>query len=362
MSIFSKKEQDIQEQKRSKKVSVKVVILSLVLLIFIVWVTAWVSIYFFRGSSEGVRTLSRFVPYPAIAISSTKYISLRELDADVEAIARFYNVQDFSKVGVRVDFTTPEGKKRLKVRERMLINKRIEERVIEDIVHEYDQIVTNTEAKENIQRKLSEYGTAESVQSELERLYGWSLEDFEQKVVKPSLYKEKAEKIYKEKMVASKSEESMQKIHTALQEVKNGKDFAEVAKQYSEGSSVEEGGRVGYVALDQIDSTLAKALPLLTVGEPSEAIESTLGYHILLLHETKQQELEVFYDVSQIFVRKETFADYLSEEIVTNWNITPLLSEYVWNEDTGMVEFKDEEMRRFEESIYKDLLESLNNQ
>jgi len=59
------------------------------------------------------------------------------------------------------------------------------------------------------------------------------------------------------------------------------------------------------------------------------------------------------YDVNQIFFPKTSFAAWLDAQIKA-MNVWILLVDYKWNEKTGAVEFKDEEMEKFEaESLNK---------
>ena len=52
----------------------------------------------------------------------------------------------------------------------------------------------------------------------------------------------------------------------------------------------------------------------------------------------------------QIFVKTQTFADWLKEQM-KGYSVVVFLSEYQWNKDQAVVEFKDPGMRQFEANI-----------
>lgn len=75
--------------------------------------------------------------------------------------------------------------------------------------------------------------------------------------------------------------EKRKKIETAQAELKSGKDFAEVAKAYSDCPSKEQGGDLGYFEKGQMDPAFEKAAFGLKTGTTSGIVESSFGYHII---------------------------------------------------------------------------------
>ncbi len=62
------------------------------------------------------------------------------------------------------------------------------------------------------------------------------------------------------------------KISTALKEVNSGKDFAEVAKKYSDDSTSETGGELGTFTDEQMNKNIRTELKKLKVGETSKVL------------------------------------------------------------------------------------------
>ncbi|MFC1667241.1 peptidylprolyl isomerase [Candidatus Omnitrophota bacterium] len=69
--------------------------------------------------------------------------------------------------------------------------------------------------------------------------------------------------------------------------LREGHDFAELAKEYSQGPNKERGGDMGYIAPGEMLKELNKAILSLKAGEFSEPIKSQIGYHVLKVEEVR---------------------------------------------------------------------------
>ena len=305
------------------------------------------------NNSKFARAALERVPFPAVIIDYRHFISIGELNGNLKAIKSFYENQDFSKAGIRVDFSTDDGKKRLKVREKQLLNKMVEDKVIEVLARRKGIRINDNLVSQNVSRKLKEYGGEEAVQKDLARLYGWDMKDFEKKVVKPSMYKEELKKIVFHEN-KNRWQESANKIKKAAEELKSGKEFSEVAAVYSEGTTAKKGGELGWFKKEQLIPKLAEITFSLKESETSGITESELGYHIIKLEEKKSEDGEEMARISQIFTRKFSFADWLEEQM-KNMKFFVLMKDYYWDKENLIVEFKDRDMKKFEERILKEI-------
>ena len=80
-------------------------------------------------------------------------------------------------------------------------------------------------------------------------------------------------------------EAAIAKLNSIMDDVKSGKiTFADAAKKYSEdpGSAV-QGGDLGYQSLDAYDPGFAAGIAALSVGQYSEPVKSSYGWHIIHL-------------------------------------------------------------------------------
>ena len=87
---------------------------------------------------------------------------------------------------------------------------------------------------------------------------------------------------------AKQKEKARSRAEAALKESRAGKDFAELAKKYSDDPSAAQGGDIGWITQGQLLAPLDQAAFALKKGEVSGIVESPFGYHILKVEEAKE--------------------------------------------------------------------------
>jgi peptidyl-prolyl cis-trans isomerase SurA len=113
------------------------------------------------------------------------------------------------------------------------------------------------------------------------------------------------------------SEEANKQINNLYQQLRSGKDFALMAKQYSvDAASAIKGGDLGWVTGDELVPPFAKAmndLPLRTVSKP---VKSPFGWHLIEVLERKTMDDSKSYQRMQVkqFLQQRKFG-----EAVNNW-------------------------------------------
>ncbi|MFA7319708.1 MAG: peptidylprolyl isomerase [Parcubacteria group bacterium] len=287
------------------------------------------------------------VPYPAAMVGG-KTISDKKLFGELASVRRFYENQDFSKLGMRVDFSTEDGKKRLEINGRKILNKLIDDAIIQAEARKRGIVLSSEMINQEVDRMLKEYGTGDSLKDNLEKLYGWNVEDFKENIVKSDLYTEKLIGYMQEKdpaFVAVKD-----KVVKAQNDLKDGMSFSEAVKKYSEGESAKDSGELGWFSADQMLPEVAVAVFPLPVGQQSEIIRSSIGYHIVKVEDKKTENDVTKVKVSQIFVRTQPFSDWL-KAAEKNYRVTVFLREFRWNNDTQAVEFRAGDMQKYEKDM-----------
>lgn len=88
--------------------------------------------------------------------------------------------------------------------------------------------------------------------------------------------------------VEEKEKEVRTRAREVLEKARQGEDFAELAKKYSEGPTKENGGDLGYFSPGQMDKSFDEAVFSLKKGEISEPVRTRFGYHIILAEELKE--------------------------------------------------------------------------
>jgi peptidyl-prolyl cis-trans isomerase D len=108
---------------------------------------------------------------------------------------------------------------------------------------------------------------------------------------------------------AERHQEQAEKAEEIRKIVLTGKDFGEVAKEYSEGPSKEAGGDLGFFSAGQMVPAFDQAVFTMQPGEISEVVKTQFGYHIIKLEEIQAARTsplaEVTDQVKTILQRKE---------------------------------------------------------
>ena len=113
------------------------------------------------------------------------------------------------------------------------------------------------------------------------------------------------------------SDEAFKQINNLYQQIKAGKDFALMAKQYSlDAASAIKGGDLGWVSAEELVpafATAMKALPLNTISKP---IQSPFGWHLIEVLERKTIDDSDSFQRQQVrqFIHQRKF-----NEAVQNW-------------------------------------------
>lgn len=317
-------------------------------LIFVFLLFLVLGVYKFNWNNRVFSAVTRAIPFPAIYVRGAGTISVNEIKANDTAIRRFYESQDFEKIGMRVDFSTDQGQKRLRVKEKEIINKMVENKVIMYMAQKRGITLTDSAVNSELENNIQQFGNKDNLMSDLARLYGWTLADFEEKVVKPEMYSEKLAAIYADNLDTSAQQTKTRSLYDRVSSKKE--DFAKVAKENSDGQSAASGGDLGWSAKDQLIQEVADKAFTMKIGEISEPIESPLGFHILKLVEKKTDNGTDMVHLAQIFVKKPTYADWLSNQM-KNYPVTVFIKEYQWNPSNAQVEFRDPAMRSFEQNL-----------
>lgn len=289
------------------------------------------------------------LPLPLLVLDGRNIITTKELTSNIRSVRRFYETQDLSKYGIRVDFSTDDGQKRLLIRKKEILNKMLEDKEIMILAREQGIVVTAEMAHDGVRRKLEEYGgTAEEIGANLGKLYGWTLTDFEQKIVTPDLYQELLTQHFEKN--TKDRERAQAQIQAAAQALRNGASFADVVSRYSDGRTKAQGGEMGWFAIQNLSTSLQKSVANQKKDVPGEVAESELGFHIIVVEETKQEGKTTLYRLKEVFVKKRNVADWLIERMKAS---PPriLSREYVWDEESARIEFRDPDLRQFERSL-----------
>jgi peptidyl-prolyl cis-trans isomerase C len=110
----------------------------------------------------------------------------------------------------------------------------------------------------------------------------------------------KVEKTADEKTKA----EARKKLAEVQKKIMAGEDFAEMAKQHSQGPSNVKGGDLGYFGKGQMVKPFEEVAFKLAAGEVSDIVETRFGYHLIKVVDRKAPKKAVYADQKQKIMGK----------------------------------------------------------
>lgn len=112
-------------------------------------------------------------------------------------------------------------------------------------------------------------------------------------------------------------EDAKKQVNNIYQQLKSGKDFAQMAKQYSlDTASAVKGGDLGWVTPGELVPPFEKTMDKLPLNQVSLPVKTQFGWHLIEVLGRKQQDDSVAFKKQQIrqFLHQRKFA-----EAVQNW-------------------------------------------
>ncbi|MBN2032591.1 MAG: SurA N-terminal domain-containing protein [Deltaproteobacteria bacterium] len=129
----------------------------------------------------------------------------------------------------------------------------------------------------------------------------------------PSSFKEKKQVkarhiLFKVTESATEEEEKKikQKALVVLEKAREGQDFSELAKKYSEDPAAKDGGDLGYFSENQMVKPFEEAAFRLQKGEISDLVRTPFGYHIIKVEDVKEARTKSLEEVREQILAKLT--------------------------------------------------------
>lgn len=113
------------------------------------------------------------------------------------------------------------------------------------------------------------------------------------------------------------AEDTLKQVNNLYQQIKAGKDFGRMAKQYSlDATSAVKGGDLGWVNSGELVPEFEKAMNELPLKQLSKPVKSVFGYHLIEVLERKKIDDTLAFKRQQVrqFLHQRKFTD-----LVQNW-------------------------------------------
>ena len=100
-------------------------------------------------------------------------------------------------------------------------------------------------------------------------------------------------------LIRDKSDIGREKLDAVIEALDSGRDFEELAREFSEDTSSEQGGDLGWLPRGQTVAKFEKVAFSLELDEISDPFETEFGWHIVRLHERQDARTQSLEEVSE---------------------------------------------------------------
>ena len=290
------------KNKQNKKTIVMVGAGALVALLVTVSVFG-VLIYRYKSSNRAVKIASKVVPYPVASVNGNWFwntVTYNQYLFELASIQKFYTSQG-------QDLNSQEGKQKLSQLKNDIIIQLENNLIIEQQARKYGIKVTNKEITDQYNELVKNAGGVEKVKTTLDKLYGWTIDDFKEKIKQSVLQKKLAEKILADESLNAPAKAQAEDLK---KQIDGGADFAELAKKFSTDGSASNGGDLGLISKGQTVPEFEAAAFGLQEGQVSGVVKTQYGYHII--KSTKKEGDQV--RVSHILIKGADIDSWLKDQ------------------------------------------------
>ena len=278
-----------------------VAVFALVLIIF------GVLIYGYRSESPVVYGVAKVIPFPVANVNG-HFVSYGDYLFQLNANKRGYQQNAKLNNQPAADFKSTEGKKILTQFHTSSLEKVKSDAVVSQLAADKKVKVTAKDVDTLIATLYKNYGGKDTLLKTLKDIYGWDLNDLKKVVRKQLLEQKLSEKVTSDPVIDAQAKA---KAADVAKKIKDGGDFAALAKQYSQASDAASGGDLGSFTKGQVSDEIQKAVDALPVGGVSDLVKDQYGYEIIKVTEKTGDTAKA----SHILIKTIDFTDYMSQQI-----------------------------------------------
>ena len=287
-----------------KVVAISAGIFAVLVVVFVVY--CLLALYRFNSTSTFLYRVTQVIPFP-VAKAGPDFVSYENYLFEIRHYIHYYQTQmnvDFSEDG-------QQQAEQLEEFRRTALQSVINDAYVKQLAREHKISVSNQEVEDQVEllRNQNRLGGSDKVfEDVLREFWNWSLDDFRRVL---------HQQILAQKVVSALDVDTHARAQNVLEQLNNGGDFAELARQHSEDPSTKDnGGDYGF-AIEKTNRDLSPKvvdeLFRLEPGQTSGIIETPLGLEILQVRESSGGSVRASH-ILFTFKDISTYIDPLKED------------------------------------------------
>lgn len=258
------------------------------------------ALYKLQATSLFTYRVTQVLPYPVAKVGDN-YVAYENYLFELRRLVHYYQNQ------LKTDFKDPKNNDQLTELKHRALDKVINDAYVRQLATQHKLSVSDQEVNDEITvvRNLNRLGSNDKVfEDVLKDYWGWSVDDFRRSL---------RQELLAQKVVSKLDTAAHQKADQAFLELKQGVDFAAVAKKYSDDEATKNnGGDVGY-AVDRTDRNLSSRVTsrlfTLRPGEFSDVIDTGTALEIIKYNDANGDKI----NASRIVISFSDVNGYLDE-------------------------------------------------
>lgn len=285
--MIEKEDKKTEAPKRAKKMSpgkslaLGVGIGSVGLLVLLVGIVT-LGIYKFNWQGPMTQTIVKTFPYPVAYVNGVA-VSYGEYLEDLATLQGFYDQQVEENPQIATSLPSEDDLKQ------NAFDRLIQNIVIEGEAEKYGVEVTDSDVETEFARVVAAAGSLDAVMADISTLYGWTEDEFKEKVIRSFLVQQELGEALTEDEAFNAA--ARMQAEEVLGRVQAGEDFAELAKEFSaDPSSGPRGGDLGWFGSGVMVPEFEEAAFALGAGEISDLVQTAFGFHIIRVDEVKEDD------------------------------------------------------------------------